>query len=110
MGLIFILNEIGIKKVVKQFNFLQFFFGKTFFCFFLGLMCFNRHKWFSWACSILFFISGFFYLMLSFIFLKEEKKKLRKIMNKTSSTSSTSSNNETRDVQITQNTSNINYK
>ena len=55
--------------------------GKAFFCIFLGLMCFNRNKWFSWACSVLFFISGIFYICLSVTFWKEEKAKFRNIMN-----------------------------
>ena len=86
----------------KHFNFLGFFFCKAFFCIFLGLMCFNRHKWFSWACSILFFISGFFYLMLSLTFLRDEKSKLSKIMNE-NGLSNKSSSNEIKDVNIQQN-------
>ena len=82
----------------SQFNFLGLFFGKAFFCLFLGLMCFNRHKWFSWACSILFFISAFFYLILGVTFRKEEKSKLQKIMSKSSSP-----NKEVREVDIKQN-------
>jgi hypothetical protein len=61
-------------------------------------MCFNRHKWFSWACSILFFISAFFYLILGVTFRKEEKSKLQKIMSKSSSP-----NKEVREVDIKQN-------
>jgi uncharacterized membrane protein len=84
--------------VQSQFNFLGLFFGKAFFCLFLGLMCFNRHKWFSWACSILFFISTVFYLILGVTFRKEEKSKLQKIMSKSSSP-----NKEVREVDIKQN-------
>ena len=84
----------------RQFNFLRFFFGKAFFCLFLGLMCFNRHKWFSWACSILFFISAFFYLLLGITFVKDEKKRFREILDDSSSNTSP---NEVRDVQIKQN-------
>ena len=79
----------------SQFNFLGLFFGKAFFCLFLGLMCFNRHKWFSWACSILFFISTVFYLILGVTFRKEEKSKLQKIMS--------SPSKEIREVDIKQN-------
>ena len=82
----------------SQFNFLGLFFGKAFFCLFLGLMCFNRHKWFSWACSILFFISTIFYLILGVTFRKEEKSKLQKIMSK-----NPSPNKEVREVDIKQN-------
>ena len=92
----------------RQFNFLRFFFGKAFFCLFLGLMCFNRHKWFSWACSILFFISGFFYLLLGFTFIKDEKKRFREISDESSTNTSA---NEVRDVQIKQNNQfNPNFK
>ncbi len=90
---------MGIKKVQRQFNFLRFFFGKSFFCLFLGLMCFNRHKWFSWACSILFFISAFFYLMLGFTFIKDEKNRF----NSTSIGGSTNNSKEVKDVEIKQN-------
>ena len=92
----------------RQFNFLRFFFGKAFFCLFLGLMCFNRHKWFSWACSILFFISAFFYLLLGVTFVKDEKKRFREILDDSSSNTSP---NEVRDVQIKQNNQfNPNFK
>ena len=94
------MNELGIEKIRKHFNFLRFFFGKGFFCLFLGLMCFNRHKWFSWACSVLFFISAFFYIMLSVTFLKDERKKLNEIMNESSTISNDSK--DIRDVEIKQ--------
>ena len=64
-------------------------------------MCFNKHKWVSWGCSVLFFISSFFYLMLGFTFLNDEKSKLRSIMS--GSSSSTSASKETRDVQVKNN-------
>lgn len=64
-------------------------------------MCFNRHKWFSWACSVLFFISAFFYIMLSVTFMKDERKKLNEIMNETNSVSDNSSR-DIRDVEIKQ--------
>lgn len=91
------MNELGIEKIRKHFNFLRFFFGKAFYCLFLGLMCFNRHKWFSWACSVLFFISAFFYLMLSITFIKDEKRKLNELKNDASSV-----NNISRDVEVKQ--------
>ena len=87
----------------KHFNFLGFFFGRAFFCIFLGLMCFNRNKWFSWACSLLFFISGLFYILLTITFFRDEKSKLSKIMNENGSSNNNSSNNEIRDVNIQQN-------
>ena len=91
----------------RKFNFLRFFFGKAFFCLFLGLMCFNRHKWFSWACSVLFFISAFFYLLLGITFINDEKKRFRSILDE----SSTNTSKEIRDVQIKQNNQfNPNFK
>lgn len=63
-------------------------------------MCFNRHKWFSWACSVLFFISGVFYIILGATFCKDEKAKFRKIMTETGT------GNVIRDVKIQQNSSN----
>ena len=91
----------------RQFNFLRFFFGKAFFCLFLGLMCFNMHKWFSWACSVLFFISAFFYLLLGITFINDEKKRFRSILDE----SSTNTSKEIRDVQIKQNNQfNPNFK
>ena len=91
---------------MKHFNFLGFFFGKGFFCLFLGLMCFNRHKWFSWACSILFFISAFFYIMLGITFIKDEKSKFQNIANESSSPNN---QNQIRDVNIQQNQMNNKY-
>ena len=100
--MIFILYELGIKKVMKYFNFLGFFMGKAFFCIFLGLMCFNRNKWFSWACSVLFFISGIFYICLSVTFWREEKAKFRNIMNENVPSDNNTSNTSQRDVDIQQ--------
>ena len=91
---------------MKHFNFLGFFFGKGFFCLFLGLMCFNRHKWFSWACSILFFISAFFYIMLGITFIKDEKSKFQNIANESSSPNN---QNQIRNVNIQQNQMNNKY-
>ncbi len=76
--------------------------GKAFFCIFLGLMCFNRNKWFSWACSVLFFISGIFYICLSVTFWKEEKAKFRNIMNENVPSDNNTSNTSQRDVDIQQ--------
>ena len=109
-GLIFILYEIGIKSVMKYFNFLGFFFGKGFFCLFLGLMCFDKHKWFSWACSLLFFISAIFYILLGFTFIKDEKSKFQDIVKETSSSSTPQNNNPVRDVNIQQNQFDNKYK
>ncbi len=64
-------------------------------------MCFDRHKWFSWACSILFFVSGVFYIILGASFCKDEKNKFSKIMNEAGT------GNEVRDVSIQQNNSKI---
>ena len=80
--------------------------GKAFFCIFLGLMCFNRNKWFSWACSVLFFIAGVFYICLSVTFWKEEKAKFGKISADGTSSNNTSSN-DVRDVNIQQKQNNI---
>ena len=63
-------------------------------------MCFNKHKWVSWGCSVLFFISAFFYLMLGFNFLKDEKSKLNSIMSGIPSSTNTS---DVRDVKVKQN-------
>ena len=64
-------------------------------------MCFNRHKWFSWGCSVLFFISAFFYLMLSFTFMRDEKNKLRSLTSGIPSPNNSSQ--EIRDVKVKQN-------
>lgn len=65
-------------------------------------MCFNKHKWFSWACSVLFFISGVFYIILFGAFFGDEKARLKQIMNESGSDLNTSSG-ERRDVNIQQN-------
>ncbi len=93
--------ELNITKVKQHFNFLGFFFGKGFFCLFLGLMCFNSHKWFSWACSVLFFISSFFFIALGFIFMKDEVSKFKQIKDKGTGTGTEA--NRVRDVNVQQN-------
>ena len=66
---------------MQFFNFLGFFFGKSFFCLFLGLMCFDKNKWMSWAVSILFFIATIFYMILGCKFKNEEVQKYHDIKN-----------------------------
>ena len=56
--------------------------GKAFFCLFLGLICFDRNKWMSWACSILFFIATVFYLILGIRYWQQEKIKYHEIVGK----------------------------
>ena len=63
-------------------------------------MCFDKNKWMSWACSILFFIASLFYLILGFIFKKEEVQKYNDIKKNDSSSSGI---NAVRDVQVQQN-------
>ena len=92
---------MGIEKVKRHFNFLGFFLGKGFFCLFMGLICFNRHRWYSWACSVLFFISALFYILLGFVVLKDEKNKFREI--KKNGTATSTAPNIVRDVNIQQN-------
>ena len=66
----------------------------------MGLICYNSHKWYSWACSVLFFISAVFYILLGFIFLGDEKSKFRSLRNISASTGS--GPNIIRDVNIQQ--------
>ena len=105
MSIIFILCELKVDKVRRHFNFLSFFFGKGFYCLFLGMMCFDRHRWFSWACSVLFYIACAFYIALGFIFLGDEKSKFRDLKNNGTSTSS--GPNIERNVQVQQNQNKI---
>ena len=65
----------------------------------MGLICFNRHRWYSWACSVLFFISAVFYILLGFIFLGDEKSKFRSLRD---SASTGTGPNIIRDVNIQQ--------
>ena len=77
-----------------------FFFGKGFFCLFLGFMCYNSYRWFSWACSILFFVSAVFYICLGILFRKDEVAKFKNL--KDDGTASSNGPNIVRDVNIQQ--------
>ena len=99
--MIFILCELNIEKVKRHFNFLRFFIGKGFFCLFLGFICFDRHKWFSWACSILFFASAVLYIILGIVFLKDEQGKFNSL--KDGNTSTSNQPDMVRDVNVQQN-------
>ena len=67
----------------------------------MGLICFNKHKWFSLGCSILFFISSLIYIILGFIFLNDEKTKFNKL--KDTGASTNSGPNIERNVEVKQN-------
>ena len=64
-------------------------------------MCFDKHKWFSWACSILFLISALLYIALGFVFIKDEVSKFKSLADNGSSTSN--EQNVVRDVNVQQN-------
>ena len=68
-------------------------------------MCFDRHRWFSWACSVLFYIACAFYIALGFIFLGDEKAKFRDLKNNRTATSDRP--NIERNVQVQQNQNKI---
>ena len=85
--------------MTKHFNFLGLFFGKGFYCLFLGLICLNTKYALCWACSMLFFISSLFYILLGFTFCSEERKKMGEMMN---DGSPSSQKNEERAVDIKQ--------
>ena len=80
---------------------MRFFLGKGFFCLFLGFICFDRHKWFSWACSILFFVSAVLYIILGFAFIKDECSKFNSL--KDNGTGTSVEPNIVRDVKVQQN-------
>ncbi len=83
---------------------MQFFLGKGFFCLFLAFICFDKHKWFSWACSILFFASALFYIILGFVFLKDEGEKFNSIKDPGNATSNNVNvPNIAREVNVQQN-------
>ncbi len=101
MAIVFILCELNIDKVRRHFNFLSFFFGKGIYCLFLGMMCFDQHKWFSWACSVLFFVSAVLYIILGIVFLKDEQGKYNGLKDGGASTSNQP--DIVRDVNVQQN-------
>ena len=68
---------------------------------FLGFMCYNNYRWFSWACSILFFVSAAFYIALGFIFMKDEVSRFKNL--KDDGTGTSNGPNIVRDVNIQQN-------
>lgn len=58
---------------------MKFFFGKGFFCLFLGLICFDTNSWVSWACSILFFVAAIFYIILGVRYRNQEAILFREV-------------------------------
>ena len=69
------------------------------------MMCFNSHRWYSWACSVLFYIACAFYIALGFIFLGDEKAKFNDIKN--GGTATSHEPNIERNVQVQQNQNKI---
>ena len=73
LGVLFILCEIEWEKVLSHFNFLRYYLGKAFFCLFLGLLCFNKDKWFTILVGIIFWVVCAIYIILGVVFFNQEK-------------------------------------
>ena len=76
LGIAWILCEIPINVILNQFNFMQFYIGKAAFALFLGLLCFNSHKWFTITVGVVLFVVFVLYLILGIIFFNNEKGKV----------------------------------
>ena len=53
---------------------MRYYFGKAAFALFLGLLCFNNHKWFTILIGVILFVVCVLYLILGFIFIKDERQ------------------------------------
>ena len=76
LGIAWILCEIPINVILNQFNFMQFYIGKAAFSLFLGLLCFNSHKWFTITVGVVLFVIFVLYLILGIMFFNNERGKL----------------------------------
>lgn len=55
---------------------MQFYIGKAAFSLFLGLLCFNSHKWFTITVGVVLFVVFVLYLILGIMFFNNERGKL----------------------------------
>lgn len=73
LAAIYIVCALEIERVAVYFKFLKYFLGKAFFCLFMSLLAWDRHKWYSWTVSILFWIACIIFVILGVVFWENEK-------------------------------------
>jgi len=74
-GAIIILTELGYQRILEQFYFLNFSFGKAGFSLFIATLLFNLSNWFQILVSIFFLVAGLGFLIIGCFFMSEEREK-----------------------------------
>ena len=52
---------------------MRFYFGKSIFSLFLGLLCFNTEAWFTIAVGVVLFVVCVLYIILGIVFFQDER-------------------------------------
>ena len=70
-GIVIVLTELGFQRVIDNFYFMRFYFGKSFFCGFIGILCFGSSYWVRLLTAIFFVVACIAFLILGFFYRKE---------------------------------------
>jgi len=73
-GVLIILFELKLTRVLDQFHFMRFALGKCLWCFFLTGLLFSIDYWLQIVVFIFFAVAGVFYGIIGIIFRNEERE------------------------------------
>ena len=73
-GVLIIFVELGFTKVIEQFYFMNYSFGKALFAGFVATLCYGTNYWVKLAVAIFFTIASGGFLILGMMFTSEETK------------------------------------
>ena len=75
-GIVVILTQAGIDKVVDKFRFLNYYWGKGSFCLFLCSLAFanNQETFVKWILGLYFLICAVCFFVLTFIDKQQDKE------------------------------------
>ena len=77
-GILIVLIEFGVPKVLQVFYFMNFSFGKALSCAFIATMTFNLHDTMQLITTIFFFIAALGFLIIGFCFCGKEAEEAAK--------------------------------
>ncbi len=73
-GILIILVELGLGRVLDNFHFMRFAFGKMLFAIFMAGITFTLSYWLQAIVSVFFMIAAVFFGMIGCCYYKEEKE------------------------------------
>ena len=77
-GILIVLIEFGIQKVIDQFYFMNYSFGKALFSGFIATLCYGTSYWAQLIVAIFFTVACAGFLLLGFMFNSQEQQNVQK--------------------------------